>query len=292
MVNPMQDDTAEALMTQLTRIITTRIESDRLVLPAMPAAANKCLTLLKDPDVATRKIVMVLETDPVFAAQVSRAASTAAFGGQPARSLDNAISRLGMNTLRVVVTQAAARSLFASKDRAIVTRLEQVWKHSVAVAILAREVSTMIKAPDPSVSYLTGLLHDVGKTVVAAMLLEAEAQLGKKGWINADQWSRVVSGSHRGIGIALAERWNLDPEVIAAIRDCTEYDPAERASIANVVRFANALVKTAGVHSGHVELEEAQALVVIGRSMLDLDEDAVTKLAQGLNEKVAGALAA
>lgn len=285
------DPTTEALVSQLTKIIHARIEQDRLVLPAMPKVAHRCLELLRDPGLATRKLVMVLETDPVFAAQVSRAASTAAFGGQPARSLDAAISRLGLDTLRVVVTQAAAKSLFETPNRQIAARLDLVWKHSVAVAILARDVAALMKA-DASVAYLTGLLHDVGKTVVATMLIEAESALGKKGWITADQWSRVVSASHRSIGIALSERWNLDGEVIAAIRDCDEYDPAERTSIANVVRFANALVKTQGVHGGHVELEEVKALVAIGRSMLDLDEATVDRLALGLKERVDGALAA
>ena len=47
-----------------------------------------------------------------------------------------------------------------------------------------------------------------------------------------------------------------------------------------------------GVSGGHVEPEEVEALVMIGRSMLDLDEDAVEALARGLQERVDGALAA
>lgn len=283
----MQDDsTTHSLMEQLTRIIHGRLEADRLVLPAMPQVASRCLTLLKDPGVATRKLVMVLETDPVFAAQVSRAASTAAFGGQPARSVDAAINRLGLNALRVVLTQAAARTLFESRDRAIAARLGQVWKHSVAVAMLARDVAVLMKAADPAVPYLTGLLHDVGKTVVASLLAEAEASLGKKGWINAEQWSRVVSGCHRDVGLALAEKWHLDADVIAAIRDLDEYDPGDRGCVANVIRFANALVKLHGLSGGHVEQEEAEALVMIGRSMLDLDEDALAQLIAGLDARV------
>jgi putative nucleotidyltransferase with HDIG domain len=292
----MSEKLTEALVVQLNKIIQTRLESDRLIVPAMPQVASRCLTLLKDPGVANRKLVAVLETDPLFAAQVSRAASTAAFGGQPARTLDAAISRLGTNTLRIVITEASARSLFKSRDKQISGRLQEVWRHSVAVAILARDVAGLMQAGDTpvdaSVVYLTGLLHDVGKTVVAALLLEAEAQLGKQGWINADQWSRVVSACHRPVGIAVAEKWNLDPEVVSAVRDCDEYDAHDRGCAANVVRFANALVKLHGVSGGHVEPEEVEAMVMIGRSMLDLDEDAVDALARGLKERVDGALAA
>ena len=113
----MTEKLTEALVSQLTKIIQTRIAGDRLIVPAMPQVASRCLALLEDPGVATRKLVAVLETDPLFAAQVSRAASTAAFGGQPARSLEAAINRLGTNTLRMVVMEASARSLFKSRDK-------------------------------------------------------------------------------------------------------------------------------------------------------------------------------
>jgi HD-like signal output (HDOD) protein len=101
----------------------------------------------------------------------------------------------------------------------------------------------------------------------------------------------VVSAGHRTVGVSLAERWNLDPEVVASIRDLDEYDAADRTCVANVIRFANALVKLHGLPGGHVEQEETEALVLIGRSMLDLDEDAVARLIEGLNARVDGSLA-
>ncbi len=230
--------TIEPLVGTLAGIIRTRIESDRLVLPAMPKVASSCLALIKDPKASNKRLVALLETDPVFAAQIIRAASTVAFGAQPARSLDVAVGRLGMSQLRTVLTQAAARGLFETRSTAIAARLAQVWKHSVGVALLARDIGALMRVADIEIVYLTGLLHDVGKTVVASMLLEAESSLGKKGWITAEQWSEVIDATHRPLGIALAERWNLDPEVVAAIRDCQEYDGGDRQCAANVVRFA------------------------------------------------------
>lgn len=282
----------EPLSNELVRIIKGRIETDRLVLPAMPQVATKCLALIKDPDFAVKRLVQLLETDPVFSAQVIRAASTVALGGHSVRSLEIAVNKLGVNQLRVVLTQAAARSLFETRNRAIANQLGQVWKHSVAVGMLARDVGALIQLEDIEVVYLTGLLHDVGKTVVAAMLLEAEAALGKKGWITADQWTEVVDKTHRPIGVSLAERWNLDSEVIDAIRDCQEYDAGNRRSAANVVRFANAMVKTQGVGGGTVDMDDANALVMIGRSMLDLDDEVVKRLSSGLKERVAGVVSA
>jgi hypothetical protein len=127
--------------------------------------------------------------------------------------------------------------------------------------------------------------------VVATLLAEAEKTLGKKGWLTPEQWSAVIDTCHRPLGIALAEKWNLDPEVVAAVRDCQEYDAGDRQCASNVVRFANALVKVHGLAAGAFDADDAGALVMIGRSMLGLDEEVVKRLAQGLKERVDSATA-
>jgi putative nucleotidyltransferase with HDIG domain len=285
--------TTERLTAEMERIIRARIEANRLVLPAFPATATRCTAMLKDPNVNTKKVVALLEADPVFAVLVLRAASTANFGGQAAGSLDTAVTRLGINALRTLLIQAAARSIFESSDRSINQRLAQVWTHSIGVAVMARDIAALMQASDVEACYLAGLLHDVGKPVVAAMLTEVERSLGKKAQISVDQWIGVVDACHRPVGVALAEKWNLAAPVVAAIRDCNEYDPGDRRGPANIVRFANALVKKHGLATGTYDPDDVSALIMIGRSMLGLEEEVVGRLAAGIKARIeSGALAA
>ena len=46
--------TTEKLTAEMERIIRARIEADRLVLPAFPATATRCVAMLKDPNAAGR----------------------------------------------------------------------------------------------------------------------------------------------------------------------------------------------------------------------------------------------
>ena len=168
-----------------------------------------------------------------------------------------------------------------------------MWTHSIGVAVMARDIAALMQASDVEACYLGGLLHDVGKPVVAAMLTEVERSLGKKAQISVDQWIGVVDACHRPVGVALAEKWNLAAPVVAAIRDCNEYDPGDRRGPANIVRFANALVKKHGLATGTYDAEDVSALIMIGRSMLGLEEEVVGRLAAGIKARIeSGAIAA
>ena len=82
------------------------------------------------------------------------------------------------------------------------------------------------------------------------MLLEAERQItevSNKAWVNADEWLTVVQRTHRKVGVALSEKWGLPPAISKTIKDCSEYEPADRASLSNAVCFANALAKQVGM---------------------------------------------
>jgi hypothetical protein len=88
----------------------------------------------------------------------------------------------------------------------------------------------------------------------------------------------------------VAKRWNMPPQVCKAIEDCVEFDPIERACASNAVRFANALAKREGVYAGPVDAETAETVILIGRSMLGLDDDAAASLVQAIRACAANAV--
>ena len=272
------------------QIVLGRIAADRLVLPAMPATATRCIAMVRDPDINMRQVASTLSRDPMLAAQVLRLANSAAYSGTGAvKSIDQAVTRVGAQKLKTLLIEVSARLVFDSRDPRIAQAFRGIWEHSIAVGLLARDVSAVASGSDPDATYLAGLLHDVGKPVVAAMLLEAEKMIGtgsEGAWIEHRSWLAAVHETHRTVGAAMAEKWHLPDGVVSCIRDCHEYDTNERLSTPNVVRFANALAKKAGVYVGEVDAEDTDALVMIGRSLLGLDEEVIDRLSRDLKDRV------
>jgi putative nucleotidyltransferase with HDIG domain len=279
---------------QLEQMILRRLEEDKLVLPPMPSAATKCLDMLQRPDFNMGKVGELLESDPILAARVIRTVNSAAMATrQPATSIQAAVTRLGQRNLRAVLVEASVGSVFESRDRRISEAVKALWTHSVAVALLARDVAILVGLPEPDEAYLAGLLHDVGKPVLAILLLEAEKAIvarTSKGFLGSDDWLKVLARSHRTVGVALAKKWQLPGPVTKAIEDCADYDSTDRKSVANVVRLANAVAKQQGLYVGLFDPEDVNALVMIGRSLLGFEDEALVRLAGGLRDKVQGRL--
>jgi len=276
------------LVGELARIVLAKIATNKLVLPVMPKVANDCLKTLQDPRFQQRKLTSSLEREPLRAASVLRNAMSAAHAGSSVKTLDHAVSALGMEKLKALIVAFMARQLFQSSDPRIQAATKNVWEHSLAVATLARDVAAMTTGANSDTCYLAGLLHDVGKPVLAAMLLEAEKMLGKDrpNWLDIGVWTSTIDSTHRKIGVALAAEWKLPEDVTAGIRECSEYDSANRTGAANIVRFANALAKREGYTTGPVDAADIDAMIMIGRSMIGADDNVIDRLVEGLAERV------
>jgi putative nucleotidyltransferase with HDIG domain len=260
--------------TAVARFVLEGVHSGSLQLPSLPTAALRCIEMLQNPKCTTAGLVEVLGRDPLLASQVvGRANAAIVPGASPARSLEQAIGRLGTRPLANLLIEVSTRRIFESRDAGIRAAFQSMWDHSIAVAQLSQTLAKRLKT-DPDLSYLAGLLHDVGKPVVGAILLEAErvAANKKHDWHSRDAWLALVSSCHREIGFAMARAWQLPDEVLFAIARSDRYSMDGTVSTVNVVCLANALVKRAGIYTRPVEEAEVAGVIAEGAEIFGLSE--------------------
>ncbi len=280
------------LGSELERIVLDRIANNRLVLPAMPAVPQRCLDILREPDFNVRKLVKELEAEPVLALLVIRTANSASFGRSGTmQALDQAVIRIGARQLRTLINEYAVNEIFDSSNRQLKDANRRVWEHSLAVALLARDISALVGNSEPDTCYLAGLLHDIGKPVLGAMMLEIDRKLGRStpGWIDVNAWTAIVEGSHRKVGVAVATEWKLPESITEAIRDCNDYDSTNRTSVGNIVRLANALAKREGYTTGPIDAADIEAMIMVGMSMIGGDTSVVDRLVNSIGSRLPGA---
>ncbi|MCB9558517.1 MAG: HDOD domain-containing protein [Deltaproteobacteria bacterium] len=276
---------AQALSDHLQALVVKRLESGKLVLPVMPQAAQRVQTQLDDPRASLKQLAQTIESDPVLAAQVLQAANSAAFGfATPVKSISQALTKLGIRNIRRLLYTAIAQRVFSSRLKRANEALQVLWEHSLAVAVLSQDIAGLVGIEDIQAAYTAGLLHDIGQAVVAVYLLEVErtllngAKSSRDDFIDFPAWMNIVRASQAPIGAAVAKHWRLPEDVCLAIANANDYDPANRLCISNVVRFADAITAVAGITIEDADASNAQARMMIGRSLLDVEEAMVQRL--------------
>jgi putative nucleotidyltransferase with HDIG domain len=188
-----------------------------------------------------------------------------------------------------LLQELAAEQVFTSRDPVIRNTFRGIWEHCLGVAHLSRDLAGMVKGMVPDTAYLAGLFHDIGKPVVAAMLLEAEraAANGSSTWLSGGVWRRVVDECHRDVGAIIAFRWYLPREVATAVAELDWYDLKRgKTSAANVVRLANALCQREGLDVKAGNPEDLSRIIVQGRQVLGVSEEQLVTATAGLVQRV------
>src|SRR6185436_12909414 len=141
---------------------------DRITtLPPAPQVLPRLLQALDKPDSDTSNLVDLITLDPALTVRLLGACNSAFLASATqVNDVPEAINRLGMNAIyRIVATVYGARSLRPScSDWGIDPGA--LWQHSVTTA-LAAQFLARDSEEDEAVAFTAGLLHDLGKIVLA-----------------------------------------------------------------------------------------------------------------------------
>jgi len=185
------------------------------LMPELPKSVREVLRLSNDATTSQKELVDVIKRDPVFTLKMLRLVNSPYFGlSREITSINHASVYLGLNTLKNVAVGLGVVGIVPHFNPAGL-EMGAFWLHSLAVASGTRMLGAMLGVSrDEAADYFAaGLLHDVGKVVMA---LHAPEQFSKVREI-AIETDGVLSRmemehmgmTHSEIGGLLAEKWNL-----------------------------------------------------------------------------------
>jgi putative nucleotidyltransferase with HDIG domain len=202
-------------------------------LPTLPAIALRVLEATADSQAPMADVARAIESDPALTARILQIVHRADVGvAHEITSVERAVVLLGFEAVRSAVLAASVFETIESIRRTGATAgafsREEFWKHSIAVACTAELLAEAIvektgKAVgfSPAEAFVCGLLHDVGKAALDAVLPKSFAKVVEavdllRGDI-ADLERQVIGLDHMIVGKRLAERWRLPAMLTEAI---------------------------------------------------------------------------
>ena len=224
--------------------VTARIVADAAERLAAPSAVvTSVLELLDDGSAPVRLIGARVAQSPEIAAHVLRLANSALFT-EPVDSLERAVVRIGERTLRGLLLAATTYRLLEGALPAYGFPRLYVLRHSGEVATLAQSLARRGPAALTSQAYLAGLLHDLGKPILATVAADREVDIGAGGITTLGQERELFGTDHAKVGAWIARRWGLPEDLCVALEHHHEAEaPGE--IVARLVWLADIAVHAA-----------------------------------------------
>jgi putative nucleotidyltransferase with HDIG domain len=189
-------------------------------LPSAPRVVQDILRVLGSEQSTAGHLSEVVERDPALAARLLRLANSAYFGlPRPVGQVRAACVVLGFDLVRsLAVGVSALDSLGAGAGRAV--DLTAFWRHSVGTAAAAQLLARGLRIPAGGGAFCAGILHDLGKLVLATFAPARYAALAASGG-GAEPFRarerRELGGDHEQVGEWLARRWRFPDELCDAV---------------------------------------------------------------------------
>jgi len=191
-------------------------------LPTLPVVAFKVNKMLQDVDVSIRKLSEAIEKDQAMVSKILKLVNSAFYGFRSKiNTISHAITILGFNTVRNAIVSIAVVDAFSGKDAFEAFDITEFWKHSVAVAVTGRHMAEKTRLGTPDEAFVAGILHDVGKLVLAQYFKELFGQvwtsIQDEGLSFYEAEKKLLPADHAQVGGRLVKKWQLPASLVEAI---------------------------------------------------------------------------
>jgi len=217
--------------------------------PIIPPVYSEVLKALESPGVTAQEVAQIIDRDAALTSE-TLGLTNSAYLGLPRNITDpvKAVELLGLETMKVLVM--ALRFLAEhSQLKPGYLSFEQLWQHSVNVALIARDL-VLFETKDrllASQALAAGLVHDLGKVVLLSNFDDLYGRvysLSRKQPVALWDIEKEMFGANHGeIGACLLGMWNLPGYIVEAVAlhheppvgEQQQFTPLAAVHIANVL---------------------------------------------------------
>lgn len=236
-------------------------------LPSLPEIYQQVVKAIESEGSSIEQIGQLVSQDVAMTAKILQLANSAIFSPRTTvKSPAQAASLIGLDAFKSLVLTLSVFETFDGMacDGFSITSLTQ---HSLKVGSLCRHIATCENQSKDTINevFTAGLLHDVGKLILAANAADefaAAAALSKSDNIPLIAAEKQIFGlGHDGIGSYLLSLWGLPQNIIEGIafHHSPEQCKATELTPAAIVYIANYL--SHDVHDNSEKQDEFNALL-------------------------------
>lgn len=260
------------------------MSSRNAVLPVFSATGMKIQAEAAKDDPDTAVIESMINRDPSLTSQVLRIGNSVFYKGvERVTTVAGAIMRLGSREIANMAILISQRSQFNARDHLANTLMQNLWRHSVGVAIASQWLVGRCRLDlNAQEAFTAGLLHDMGKL----LLLTVTDGALKSGHLPkmpaAGLLFDFLNAQHCIYGYALLRQWRIPETYCLVARDHHNPEPDENDALMMVIRLADMATNCLGI--GLRQPEDCHPDQSREATLLQLDEADLQDLSKRLDD--------
>lgn len=266
-------------------IILRRLETGKIQMASLPDVSMKLNEMAKK-GLDFKLIGDLIRKDMAITAKIMSVSNSAYYGAaSKTKTVDEAISRIGLHATKQYVDAICNRKLFIIDDPKYVKFAEKLWEHSLHCAIASQSVVNLLELELKADAFSIGLLHDFGKMFLLQMTAELEKKGAFSGKVDLPSLFSSLEKYHNMIGARALKQWKFTMEYVegALFHDNLGKKDSPSQQLL-VLHFANALTKNMlkrkedDSDTNLSELESALLLKITPEIIVKIEERIETQL--------------
>lgn len=245
-------------------------------LPSLSSVNTALQGLLFAEQRYAAQISEIIRRDPSLTSRLLRLVNSVYYGlTTPVNSIEEAVFYLGVRQIRQLAMVTPIIEDFQRLTSQCSFPWREFWQHCIGTAILTREVASAVQPPPDESDYIAGLVHDVGKIVMAWTFPDHFSEVHRRAAEGAQDLieieSEVLGIDHCELGAVYLERQHLPDVMIQSARHHHQPEEAEGYElIVAAVQIADLLMRNAriGCSGNFVEVTREQCLEAAGWRVL------------------------
>jgi HD-like signal output (HDOD) protein len=263
----------------ITRLGPGEIQARLARCPALPSlgSINKTLQgLVLTENRYTAQIAEIVRRDPSLTSRLLRLVNSVYYGlSTPVNSIEEAVFYLGVRQIRQLTTVTPVIEDFQKLTLQCAFPWREFWQHCIGTAILTHEITGAVQSPPDDSDYIAGLVHDVGKIVMAWTFpdhfteIHRQAILGTRDLVEIE--NEILGIDHAELGALYLESHRLSELLVQTARFHHQPEKAQNhGHLIASVQIADLLIRSEkmGISGNYLEVTREQCFAASGWKVL------------------------
>lgn len=216
--------------------VQTELDANRLILPTLPDIALKVRDAVSQGEASANALADMIVTDAALSARLIRVANSPLYRGTVGvKNIQMAVSRLGNNTIKTLITSLVMQQMFSPQSDLLEQHFRNTWEQSINVSSISRALVSFAPHLDADEAMLAGLIHQIGKLPIL-VLVEDIPEFRD----SPSRLAKLLEKAHPPIGNIIMETWDF-PEILKPVASeyvNFQYDSGSKADYVDIVQVA------------------------------------------------------